>query len=144
MAYVFQVTIDSAAPHTLADWWADALGWQVEPSDEDFIRRMIAEGHASEDDTTTHRGTLVWKAGAAIRHPQGTDAAPRVLFQLVPGPKSDKNRLHLDVRTGGDDPGAVVRRLTGRGATVVHHGRQGPRTWTTLTDPEGNELCVSA
>ena len=30
MAYDFQVTFDCADPHTLADWWADALGWEVE------------------------------------------------------------------------------------------------------------------
>jgi hypothetical protein len=27
----------------LADWWAEVLGWNVEPQDEKFIRRMIAE-----------------------------------------------------------------------------------------------------
>ena len=40
MAYEFQVAVDCADPHTLADWWAETLGWQVEPSDEAFIRRM--------------------------------------------------------------------------------------------------------
>jgi len=43
-AYGFQVVVDAAAPHDLADWWAAALGWEVEPSDEAFIRKMIAEG----------------------------------------------------------------------------------------------------
>ncbi|GAB3973284.1 VOC family protein [Plantactinospora veratri] len=70
MAYEFQVTQDSADPHVLADWWAETLGWQVEPSDEAFIRRMVEQGHATEDDTRIHRGVLVWKAGAAIRHPE--------------------------------------------------------------------------
>ncbi|GGT29808.1 VOC family protein [Streptomyces purpureus] len=143
MAYVFQVTVDSNEPHALADWWADALGWEVEPSDEPFIRRMVAEGAATEDDTTTHRGTLVWKAGAGIRHPEGLDRAPRIVFQLVPEPKQVKNRIHLDVRTGGDDPEAVVERLLSRGATFLHHGSQGPYTWTTLADPAGNEFCIS-
>jgi hypothetical protein len=143
MAYVFQVTIDSAGPHVLADWWADALGWEVEPSDEAFIRRMIAEGQASEDETTTHRGTLVWKAGAAILHPDGTDRAPRILFQFVPEPKTVKNRVHLDVRIGTDGVEAVVERLIAKGATFQHRGRQGPYTWVTLADPESNELCVS-
>ncbi len=143
MAYTFQVTIDSADPHTLADWWADALGWEVEPSDEPFIRGLIEAGHATEDDTTTHRGTLVWKVGAAIRHPEGLEGAPRVLFQLVPEPKTVKNRVHFDVRTGSDDPQALVQRLIAKGAVHLHEGRQGPSVWTTLADPEGNELCVS-
>ncbi|MFK0234129.1 VOC family protein [Streptomyces vinaceus] len=143
MAYTFQVTIDSADPHPLADWWADALGWEVEPTDEEFVRRMVAGGQASEEDTTTHRGALVWKVGAAIRHPEGTERAPRVLFQLVPEAKTVKNRVHLDVRTGSDDPKQVVERLIARGARHLHDSSQGPYTWTTLADPEGNELCIS-
>ncbi|HYP45660.1 MAG TPA: VOC family protein [Propionibacteriaceae bacterium] len=143
MPYTFQVTFDSVDPHALADWWADALGWEVEPSDEAFIRRMIGEGYASEDDTTTHAGALVWKAGAAITHPAGLTGAPRVLFQLVPEQKTVKNRVHLDLRVGEDDPEAVVERFQAAGATLLHRGRQGPHTWVTLTDPEGNELCVS-
>ncbi|MFJ6793283.1 VOC family protein [Streptomyces sp. NPDC091268] len=142
-AYTFQVTIDSADPHTLADWWAEALGWQVEPTDEEFIRGQIAAGNASEDDTTTHRGALVWRIGAAIRHPEGLERAPRVLFQRVPEPKTVKNRVHLDVRTGADDPAAVVERLLAKGARHLHDARQGPFAWTTLADPEGNELCIT-
>ncbi|MGW6708053.1 VOC family protein [Streptomyces sp. NPDC054956] len=137
------MTVDSADPHALADWWADALGWEVEPSDEEFIRGLIAAGHAREEDTTTHRGVLVWKAGQAIRHPEGLERAPRVLFQLTEEAKTVKNRVHLDVRTGGDDPKTVVERLVAKGATYLHDGRVGPHSWTTLTDPEGNELCVS-
>ncbi|MFE3792314.1 VOC family protein [Streptomyces goshikiensis] len=143
MAYTFQVTIDSAEPHVLADWWADALGWEVESSDEAFIRRMIEDGRATEEDTTTHRGTLVWKAGTGIRHPEGLDRAPRVLFQYVADAKTAKNRVHLDVRTGSDDPKAVVQRLIAKGARHLHDASQGPYTWTTLADPQGNELCVS-
>ncbi|MBM7232167.1 VOC family protein, partial [Dietzia cinnamea] len=26
---------------------------------------------------------------------------------------------------------------------VLHRGQQGPSTWITMTDPEGNEFCVS-
>jgi hypothetical protein len=141
MAYYFQVTIDSAAPHPLADWWAEALGWEREPSDEAFIQRMVEEGQARESDTMRHNGELVWREGAAIRHPSGD--APRVLFQLVPEPKTVKNRVHLDVRVGADHVEAEVARLAARGATVLHHGRQGPHTWVTMADPEGNELCLT-
>jgi hypothetical protein len=141
MAYYFQVTIDSAAPHPLADWWAEALGWEREPSDEVFIRRMVDEGHAAESDTMRHNGELVWTVGAAIRHPTGD--APRVLFQRVPEPKTVKNRVHLDVRVGRDRVDEEVARLTARGATVLHHGQQGPYSWVTIADPEGNELCLT-
>jgi len=141
MAYTFQVTIDSADPHPLADWWAETLGWDREPSDEEFIRGMIAQGYASETDSVQHNGELVWTAGAAITHPTG--GAPRVLFQLVPEAKTVKNRVHLDIRVGPDEVAEQVERLTARGATVLHHGQQGPHRWVTLADPEGNELCIS-
>jgi len=143
MAYEFQVTVDCADPHTLADWWAETLGWEVEPQDEAFIRRMISAGHAADSDTKLRGGALVWKEGAAICHPEGTRRAPRVLFQLVPEAKAVKNRLHLDVRIGTDDVESAVAGLTARGAKVLHSGRQGPHTWVTLVDPEGNEFCVS-
>lgn len=143
MAYDVQVVIDCADPHALADWWADALGWQVEPSDEDFIRKMISEGYASEDDTTTHRGTLVWREGAAVNHPGGRESGrPRLLFQQVPEPKTVKNRVHLDLRPDVADKEGEVQRLVANGATILHRGQQGPHSWVTLTDPEGNELCL--
>jgi Glyoxalase-like domain len=140
MAYDFQVTIDSADPHPLADWWAETLGWQVEPSDEQFIRKMIDQGHATEADTTTHRGVLVWRVGAAIVEP---NLRRRVLFQLVPEPKTVKNRVHLDIRVGADNVESELARLTARGATFLHRGRQGPYSWVTVADPEGNEFCIS-
>jgi hypothetical protein len=141
MAHTFQVTIDSTAPHPLADWWADALGWEREPSDEAFIRSMVEQGYARDSDTMRHGGELVWVEGAAIRHPTG--GAPRVLFQLVPEPKTVKNRVHLDVAVGSENVAAEVERLAARGATVLHQGQQGPHRWVTMADPEGNELCLT-
>jgi len=143
MAYEFQVTVDCADPHMLADWWAETLGWQVQPQDEAFIRQMISAGHAADSDTKLHNGALVWKEGAAICHPDGTQRAPRMLFQLVPEAKAVKNRLHLDVRIGADDLEQAVEALTGRGAKFLHRSQQGPQVWVTLADPEGNEFCVS-
>lgn len=142
MAYDFQVVMDAARPHELADWWAETLGWQVEPSDEAFIRRMIEEGLATEADTTTHRGVLVWKSGAAIRHLDGAGRS-RVLFQQVPETKTVKNRLHLDVRTGPDSVEDVAAGLAARGATELYRGQEGPYHWITMADPEDNEFCVT-
>ena len=141
MAFDFQVTIDSSAPHVLADWWAEALGWQVEQQDEAFIQRMVETGAASEDDTTRHKGALVWKVGAAIRSPDPD--RPRVLFQHAPEAKTVKNRVHLDVRVGAERREAEVARLLGIGATDLWRASQGPYEWATLADPEGNEFCVS-
>jgi hypothetical protein len=141
MAFDFQVTIDSASPHELADWWAETLGWQVEQQDEAFIRRMVAEGAATEADTLEHRGALVWKAGAALISPE--PGRPRVLFQHSTDEKTVKNRVHLDVRVGADRREAAVAALTGRGATELWRAAQGPFEWVTLADPEGNEFCVS-
>ncbi|MEY2470374.1 MAG: hypothetical protein QOF21_3072 [Actinomycetota bacterium] len=126
----------------MARWWADMLGWTKEPSNEAFIRQMVEQGHASDDDTATFEGALVWKSGAAVVRPDGL--SPRLLFQLVPEPKTVKNRVHLDIRIGTDDVDELVERLVERGASVLHHGQQGPvNTWITVADPEGNEFCVS-
>jgi len=141
MAFDFQVVIDSSQPHELADWWAGALGWQVEPQDPAFIQRMVDAGHASAEDTTRHRGALVWRVGAALNSPDPD--RPRILFQQVPEPKTVKNRVHLDVRVGPDRREAEVSRLLGLGATELWRGSQGPYEWVTLADPEGNEFCVT-
>jgi len=141
MAFDFQIVIDSSAPHELADWWAEALGWQVEAQDESFIRRMVDTGAASEEETTQHKGALVWKAGAALNSPD--PGRPRVLFQHVPEAKTVKNRVHLDVRVGADRQEAEVARLTKLGATELWRASQGPFSWVTLADPEGNEFCVT-
>ena len=113
MALDFQVTIDCSAPHVLADWWAEVLGWEVEAQDEAFIRRMVDGGYATEDDTMRHRGALVWRMGAAIISPE--PGRPRVLFQHVPEPKTVKNRLHLDVRVGAGAAGGGGRAPAGAG-----------------------------
>ena len=156
MAYLFQTVIDCRDPHVLADWWADMLGWDVEESDEGFIKEMIAQGHATDADTRVYRGRLVWRGGQAINHPDDSGPARRrVLFQEVPEgtpdePTTDRpmperrhNRLHLDIRIGDDDRDEIVARLIARGATKLWDGRQGPHTWVTMIDPEGNEFCVA-
>lgn len=145
MAYDFQVAVDCAEPHTLADWWAETLGWQVERPAEEFIRKMIAEGYATEAETAVHNGVLVWVTGAAIRHPDDPEHGHRrrILFQQVPEGKTVKNRWHLDVSVGGQHVLEQQSKLVARGATFLHDGQQGPHRWVTLADPEGNEFCIS-
>jgi hypothetical protein len=141
--YTVQVVVDCAAPHPLADWWAEVLGWEVEPQDEGFIRSMVDQGFATDADTTRHRGALVWARGAAIRHPEGVDRAPRILFQQVPEAKTVKNRVHLDLRSSAEPSLAERDRLVALGAVEIGGGTEGPRVaWVVLQDPEGNELCL--
>lgn len=145
MPYEFQIAVDCADPHAMADWWAETLGWTVEQPDSDFIRRMIAEGHATEEEALVRNGGLRWKSGAAIRHPDSQPSGPagRIIFQQVPEPKAAKNRWHLDVSVGAENVAGQVQKLLGRGATYLHDGQQGPYAWVTLADPECNEFCVS-
>jgi predicted enzyme related to lactoylglutathione lyase len=63
-------------------------------------------------------------------------------LQRVPEPRAGKNRVHIDF--GGDDRGAEVKRLVELGAKEVAEHEVPGLAWTVLTDPEGNEFCVSA
>lgn len=145
MTFTIQVAVDSADPHAQADWWAETLGWIVEPTDQDFVSDMIAKGYASEADTIIHNGIRVWKPGAAIcpAEEAGDRGRRRILFQTVPEAKTVKNRVHWDVDLAGADKDGARAALERRGATFLHDGRQGPHTWYTMADPEGNEFCIS-
>lgn len=144
MSYSLQIVVDCLNPHDLADWWAETMGWQREPSDEGFIRSMVEQGFATEDETLVHNGVLVWAAGAAIQPGAGAQPGqPRILFQTADGTKTSKNRVHWDVRLGGEDKAAVRERLEARGASFLWEAAQGPHEWFTMADPEGNEFCIS-
>ena len=146
MTLNIQIAVDCRNPHELADWWAETLEWAVEPQDETFIRSMIAQGFATEAETKLHKGKLVWGAGAAIRPPEELDAKPparRILFQTVPEEKTIKNRIHWDVNLAGADKDQARAALEARGATFLWTASQGPHSWHTMADPEGNEFCIS-
>lgn len=144
MTYNIQVVIDCADAHAQADWWAETLGWVVEPTDQDFIDEVLAKGYATESDLIEHNGVRVWKDGAAICRPEevGAEGRLRLLFQPVPEPKTVKDRIHLDVRLDGDNRDAMRTTLEGRGARFLYEASQGPHVWYTMADPEGNEFCI--
>ena len=60
----------------------------------------------------------------------------------VTGPKTVKNRVHLDLTTEAGDRDAEIERLLALGARRVGIGQTGEESWTVLADPEGNEFCV--
>ncbi|WP_295661226.1 VOC family protein [uncultured Nocardioides sp.] len=115
-----EVAIDCADAPALARFWCAVLDYEV----------------LDRDDGTVTIGPLAGE--------DRTGPVPPVLtFAQVPEHKTVKNRLHLDVSPTDRDQDDEVRRLLDLGARHAHVG-QGEVGWVTLTDPEGNELCVLA
>jgi len=125
MARLHDIVFDCANPAATARFWAAALdGYAVAPYDDAELARLRGLGITSTEDDPT---VLV----------EPVDGGPRLFFQLVPEAKRVKNRVHLDLHA--TDPEAEIQRLTALGATV--HARYPDHI--TLTDPEGNEFCLS-
>jgi hypothetical protein len=85
--------IDCANPAALAQFWAAALDYEVQPSDD---------------------------PGEVMVSPKSGAGLP-LLFLKVPEDKTIKNRLHLDLRPA--DQEAEVERLLGLGARRVDIGQ---------------------
>jgi predicted enzyme related to lactoylglutathione lyase len=47
------------------------------------------------------------------------------------------------VRVGADNVEKVFEEVQARGATFLHRASQGPHSWVTVADPEGNEFCIT-
>ena len=145
MSWHVQVTIDCARPHELADWWAETLRWEVEYQDEAFIRSMIEQGLATDDDTVTHRGALVWRTATAIRPVADGDGpdGPRILFQEVPEPKSVKNRIHLDLRPPSDaDLDSLRAEIESRGWWYRRSKPTSSSRYVFVKDPDGYDIEI--
>jgi len=145
-----QLAIDCTEPRLLVPFWCEALGYIAEPppgghsSWNDYWREM---GVPDDELPTDH------DAADSIVDPAGV--GPRVFFQVVPEPKSVKNRVHLDLKISGgravplperrERIEAEAARLEALGATRIrvnstdgldHYG-------VVMQDPEGNEFCVA-
>jgi hypothetical protein len=144
MATTLQVAVDCADPAALARFWADALGYVVQPPPEghDSWETWLAAMDVPESE---------WNSASAVVDPDGP--GPRIYFQRVPEEKAGKNRLHLDLRIspGPSSPAderrrtvePVAERLVGLGATVVGPVEEMGSWWLVMQDPEGNEFCLT-
>lgn len=65
----------------------------------------------------------------------------RLAFQKVDDPTPGKNRLHLDLVA--DDLDTAVAELRAAGAGHVADREVPGFRWVTLSDPDGNQFCVS-
>ncbi len=135
-----QIAVDCADPHRIVRFWAAATGSEIEDH-HDLVEQMLAAGFATDDETVEIDGRRAWSTAAACRRADG--AIPRLLFQQVAEPKTAKNRWHIDLHVGADRRDAEVERLVELGATRLWEASQGPHSWVTLADPEGNEFCVA-
>ena len=69
------------------------------------------------------------------------DGRSGLTLQVVPEPKTIKNRVHLDLEVENLDEG--IAQLESLGAKVIQPRPAEGWQWVVMTDPEGNEFCVS-
>jgi predicted enzyme related to lactoylglutathione lyase len=108
------IVLDCADPEALAPFWADALGYEVKGTMEQY----------------------------ALVAPKPGFPGMRILLQGVSEARPTKNRMHLDLHT--NDLAAEVERLVSIGARTLEDGTRtmGRTRWHVMADPEGNEFCV--
>ncbi|MDT0267610.1 VOC family protein [Streptomyces sp. DSM 44915] len=146
----WKLVIDSVDARRQAEFWAAALGYQVEDQTS-LIQGLRAAGQLPAEAVVEHDGRLAFRGFAAVRHPddpfdEASDVGlgRRLLFQEVPERKTVKNRLHVDVHGEAGQLAETVASLRELGATWVREENHGPAGhWHVLLDPEGNEFCAS-
>ncbi len=127
MATHWTLGCDAEDPHTIAGFWATALGYVAEP------------GYDDPD-------------GASLIDPDGM--GPAIGFLRVPEGKTAKNRMHIDIRVAGEPPWEMAEReqlirakvamLTSAGAAAEREESYGEHLGhVVMHDPEGNEFCVA-
>jgi len=143
MAIPVQVTFDCHDPDALAHFWAELLGYRLDPPPPgyDSWEAWLREQGIPEAD---------WNMASAVSDPEGR--GPRLFFQRVSEPKQVKNRVHLDVNVGGPrgtSPDerrtaveAAVERATGIGAVQLRLVEERGERHYVMQDPEGNEFCL--
>jgi catechol 2,3-dioxygenase-like lactoylglutathione lyase family enzyme len=140
MAGLGNITFYADDPQRLARFWGGVFGYPPQEF-EDPLKQQLLDAGLTEDDLA--------KVGLA-EDPAGV--GPRYFFHHADGPKSGRNRLHLDVATTPgrrptpEELDAERDRLVGLGAEVVRlvHQMWGPwpEHYYQMRDPEGNEFCL--
>ncbi len=146
VAVSFQLVMDCADPGRLSRFRAAALRYEAEPP---------PGGFASWDDYWRDAGVPEEDLGTGADRIDPGGAGPRSWFQLVPEPKTVRNRLHLDIRASGgravpvatrrQRADAEARRPTDPGATTIRVlAEEGTGHYAAaLKDPEDNELDIN-
>jgi hypothetical protein len=116
---ISHTSVDAIDAYAQSVFWARVLGFAENPDDPNL------PGHVE----------------CPIYSP---DKSEILLFIAVPdGPKTLKNRLHLDLQPVDRTREEEAERLIALGATqVADHRRPDGNGWITMADPEGNEFCI--
>jgi len=105
--------LDCRDPEALAPFWAEALGYVMLGSVENYVL-LVPDSRSG----------------------------PKLLLQRVPEDKAGKNRMHLDIEVPQIEhlatrlQGMGAQRL--RSDVLAEHGSH----WILMADPEGNEFCI--
>jgi hypothetical protein len=146
----WQLTVDCSNPSVMVAFWRRALDYIVKPAPTGFA--TWNDWYVS---VGVPEGELDLTGDGADRIEDPTGAGPGIWFQVVPEPKTVKNRLHLDLLVGGGRAVPLDQRrsrvdekvadLIELGASVhqVHDDESSEFYAVTLQDPEGNEFCVA-
>ena len=110
---IHNVVINCENPQRLAEFWTRALEMDVLEDHGSFV--------------------LLGRRGSPVT----------LGLQRVPEPHIGKNRVQFDIH--GESRDVAVQRLVDLGAAL--QGEQRPPglnlVWTVLTDPDGNEFCIT-
>jgi hypothetical protein len=127
-------------PWELARFWSGVFGYPPATFDDD-MKQQLLDGGLTESDL---------RSRGLAEDPLGI--GPRLFFHHADGPKSGRNRVHLDINTvAGRRPtreelDTEKDRIVALGATVVRLVEQSwgpwPELYYQLRDPEGNEFCL--
>jgi hypothetical protein len=86
----WKLVIDTRDAQPLAEFWAAALGYEVEDPGQ-LIAHLLSTGDLPEAAVTEHNGRQLFRGYAAVRHPDdpydpftGIGKGRRLLFQDVP------------------------------------------------------------
>ncbi|MGW7576359.1 VOC family protein [Streptomyces sp. NPDC054765] len=112
------VALDCPDPRTLADFYADMLGWQVAKEDDHWVEIAGPGGR-----------TLAFQRVAEGYRP------PQWPGQDMP------QQLHLDFDVPRAEIDEAERTVVALGAKLVQHD-DGKRDWRVYLDPAGHPFCL--
>lgn len=142
MSHSIQVVIACVDPASLSEFWAGALGYEIQPPPEGFATwEEFADSMGIPEEN--------WNDFGAAIDPEGN--GPRFLFERYDG-GAPNQRVHVDInavteRVEDEERRRILAgerlRLEGLGATFKREatGLAG-EYWIEMYDPEGNWFCV--